>query len=75
MSSSNHCVLQAFIIYDAVLRRVLAARDRYGAQPLHWGASPDGRFMLGTDLVDLKDCNPTATPFPAGQTCRVQGLC
>ncbi|KAK9828559.1 hypothetical protein WJX72_000752 [[Myrmecia] bisecta] len=56
----------AFIIYDQIQRRVLAARDRDGTQPLYWGGSQDGRFMFGTDLVDLMDCNPSATPFPAG---------
>ena len=36
------------------------------AQPLYWGAAPDGRFMLGSDPVDLATCDPTPTAFPAG---------
>ncbi|KAK9832751.1 hypothetical protein WJX81_008373 [Elliptochloris bilobata] len=56
----------AFIVYDELQRRVWAARDRAGAQPLYWGASPDGRFMLGSDPIDLAACDPTPTAFPAG---------
>lgn len=37
-----------------------------GAQPLYWGAAPDGRFMLGSDPIDLAACDPTPTSFPAG---------
>ena len=36
------------------------------AQPLYWGAAPDGRFMLGSDPVDLAACDPTPTAFPSG---------
>lgn len=56
----------AFVIYDAARRRVLAARDPAGAQPLFWGATPDGQLMFGSCLEDLAACNPTATSFPPG---------
>ncbi len=56
----------AFVIYDGDQKRVLAARDSDGAQDMHWGVTDDGRFMFGSEVVGLKDCNPTATPFPAG---------
>jgi len=36
------------------------------AQPLFWGSAPDGRFMFGSDPVDLAACDPTPTGFPAG---------
>lgn len=29
----------AFVIYDSIFHRVLAARDADGAQPLYWGAT------------------------------------
>jgi asparagine synthetase B (glutamine-hydrolysing) len=29
----------AFVIYDSVFHRVLAARDSDGTQPLYWGAT------------------------------------
>jgi asparagine synthetase B (glutamine-hydrolysing) len=35
-----------FVIFDANARRVLVARDREGTQPLYWGATTDGRFMV-----------------------------
>ena len=54
------------MIYDGDQKRVLAARDAAGSQPLHWGVTDDGRFMFGSAADDLVDCNPTATPFPAG---------
>lgn len=56
----------AFVIYDSDQKRVLAARDRNGVQDMQWGVSDDGRFMFGSQDIDLKECNPTATPFPAG---------
>ena len=56
----------AWVIYDGDQRRVLAARDAEGSAAMHWGTTEDGRFMFGSDPVDLTDCNPTATPFPAG---------
>lgn len=54
------------MIYDGDQKRVLAARDRVGSQEMHWGVTDDGRFMFGSEDIDLKDCNPTATPFPSG---------
>lgn len=59
-------ICAAFVIYDGDQKRVLAARDGDGAQNMHWGVTDDGRFMFGSEVFDLKDCNPTATPFPAG---------
>ena len=56
----------AWVIYDGDQRRVLAARDADGSAAMHWGTTEDGRFMFGSDPIDLTDCNPTATPFPAG---------
>jgi hypothetical protein len=56
----------AFVIFDSIARRVLAARDRQGSQPLYWGSTEDGRFMFGSSYDDLSECNPSATPFPAG---------
>lgn len=61
----------AWVIYDGDQRRVLAARDAEGSAAMHWGTTEDGRFMFGSDPIDLTDCNPTATPFPAG----VPALC
>ncbi len=29
----------AFVIYDSVFHRVLAARDAEGTQPMYWGAT------------------------------------
>jgi asparagine synthetase B (glutamine-hydrolysing) len=54
------------VIHDGDQKRVLAARDSEGAQTMHWGVTDDGRFMFGSETAELKDCNPTATPFPAG---------
>ena len=56
----------AWVIYDGDQRRVLAARDAEGSAAMHWGTTEDGQFMFGSDPIDLTDCNPTATPFPAG---------
>lgn len=56
----------AFVIYDAVHHRVLAARDPDGTQPFYWGATALGQLMFGTVLGDLEQCDPTATIFPAG---------
>mmetsp|Transcript_2043 Transcript_2043/g.3203 ORF Transcript_2043/g.3203 Transcript_2043/m.3203 type:complete len:297 (+) Transcript_2043:54-944(+) len=56
----------AFIIYDSVRHRVLAARDRDGTAPLYWGATPEGHLLFGSRLSDLALTNPTATLFPAG---------
>ena len=39
----------AFIIYDSVHHRVLAARDSGGAQPMYWGATGE-RYMELTFL-------------------------
>ena len=54
------------MIYDGDQKRVLAARDATGSADMHWGTTDDGRFMFGSDPIDLSGCNPTATPFPAG---------
>ncbi|KAG2435647.1 hypothetical protein HXX76_006849 [Chlamydomonas incerta] len=56
----------AFIIYDAVHHRVLAARDSEGVQPLFWGCTDNGQLMFGSVADDLEGCNPTAAPFPSG---------
>lgn len=56
----------AFVIYDSVRHRVLAARDREGSVPLFWGATEEGQLLFGTQLADLEASNPTATAFPAG---------
>uniref|UniRef100_A0A7S0WRI6 DUF3700 domain-containing protein n=1 Tax=Chlamydomonas leiostraca TaxID=1034604 RepID=A0A7S0WRI6_9CHLO len=56
----------AFVIYDSVRHRVLAARDRDGTIPLYWGATEIGQLMFGTAIGDLAACNPTAVAFPAG---------
>lgn len=56
----------AFVIWDAAQHRVFAARDAAGAQPLFWGATAEGQLLLGSDLADLEECDPTATMFPAG---------
>jgi len=55
------------IIFDATMKRVLAARDRHGGQPLHWGVADDGLLCFSTDPAFLSECaRPTAAPFPAG---------
>lgn len=56
----------AFVIYDSVHHRVLAARDAEGVQPLFWGCSDEGQLLFGSMAADLAACNPTATLFPAG---------
>eukprot|EP00884_Botryococcus_braunii_P014886 jgi/Botrbrau1/23399/Bobra.0051s0045.2 len=56
----------AFVIFDRTFNRVLAARDAFGGQPLFWGTTDDGRFMFGSRVDDLLECNPSATLFPAG---------
>ncbi|KAG1665474.1 hypothetical protein FOA52_007606 [Chlamydomonas sp. UWO 241] len=56
----------AFVIYDSVGHRVLAARDAEGAQPMYWGSTVDGRLLFGTTVTDLEACDPTCTLFPAG---------
>eukprot|EP00877_Chromochloris_zofingiensis_P011519 jgi/Chrzof1/6620/Cz19g03010.t1 len=56
----------AFVIYDELQKRVFAARDPEGQQPLYWGATDEGQLLFGSTVEDLLDCNPTATMFPAG---------
>mmetsp|Transcript_6200 Transcript_6200/g.19167 ORF Transcript_6200/g.19167 Transcript_6200/m.19167 type:complete len:287 (-) Transcript_6200:868-1728(-) len=56
----------AFVVYDSVSHRVLAARDSDGVQPLYWGSTDDGRLLFGSFDADLSVCEPTATQFPAG---------
>lgn len=63
----------AFVIYDQLHKRVLAARDAEGLEPMYWGVTEDGKFMLGTDINDLTECNPSATHFPAGTMYMSQG--
>lgn len=57
----------AWVIYDGDQKRVLAARDADSSAAMYWGTTDDGRFMLGSDPIDLTECNPSATPFPAGR--------
>uniref|UniRef100_A0A7S3QLZ7 DUF3700 domain-containing protein n=2 Tax=Dunaliella tertiolecta TaxID=3047 RepID=A0A7S3QLZ7_DUNTE len=56
----------AFVIYDRLHHRVLAARDRDGVIPLYWGTDEAGQLKFGSELADFADCNPSATLFPAG---------
>lgn len=56
----------AFVIYDEIQKRVFAARDAEGGQPLYWGATDEGQLLLGSNLDDLEGCDPTATMFPQG---------
>lgn len=56
----------AFVIYDELQKRVFAARDAEGGQPLYWGATDEGQLLLGSHLDDLEGCDPTATLFPPG---------
>ncbi|PSC72327.1 stem-specific TSJT1-like [Micractinium conductrix] len=56
----------AFVVYDSVAKRVWAARDAEGVQPLFWGVTDDNRLVFGTDANKVDGCNPTASPFPAG---------
>ena len=51
---------------NETLKATAVRRSCGGAQPLYWGAAPDGRFMLGSDPIDLAACDPTPTSFPAG---------
>ena len=51
---------------NETLKATAVKRSCGGAQPLFWGAAPDGRFMLGSDPIDLAACDPTPTSFPAG---------
>jgi asparagine synthetase B (glutamine-hydrolysing) len=60
----------AFVIFDALHHRVFAARDAAGAQPLWWGATAEGSLMIGSCPEDLAECEPSATPFPAGESRR-----
>jgi hypothetical protein len=106
----------AFVVYDSSTKRVWAARDAAGVQPLFWGvtgaragpraahapvqcmllqcwarnmkhtsnrdvsrpcaSAEDNRLVFGTDAEKLEGCNPTATPFPAGEpACEAAVLC
>lgn len=56
----------AWVIYDETAKRVFAARDREGAQPLFWGTTEEGQLLFGSRVEDLEGCDPSATPFPAG---------
>eukprot|EP00879_Flechtneria_rotunda_P004908 GHRR01005182.1.p1 GENE.GHRR01005182.1~~GHRR01005182.1.p1 ORF type:complete len:270 (+),score=92.34 GHRR01005182.1:154-963(+) len=56
----------AFVIYDELQKRVFAARDSDGGQPLFWGATDEGQLLFGSSLDDLDGCEPTATLFPPG---------
>ena len=53
----------AWVIYDCDQKRVLAAWDASGSVDMHWGTTDDGRFMFGSDPIDLTECNPTSTPL------------
>lgn len=53
----------AFVVYDMRSKRIWAARDRDGIQPLFWDATDDGQLVFSTDR-DLLPCS--ASPFPAG---------
>ena len=50
----------AFVIYDSVFHRVLAARDPDGVQPLFWGATSEfspglrGLCMISLRLLSLR---------------------
>ena len=63
---TNWHIGAAWVIYDGDQKRVLAARDSEGSAAMHWGTTDDGRFIFGSDPIDFTECNPTATPFPAG---------
>lgn len=56
----------AFVLFDSLTKRVWAARDAEGVQPLFWGVTDDNRLVFGTHPDKLDGCNPTASPFPAG---------
>ena len=37
-----------------------------GAQPLFWGTTADGQLVFSTSAALLEECDPSASPFPAG---------
>lgn len=64
----------AFVLFDRKgCGHVLASKDGKDTQTLHWGCTPEGGLLFGTERNLLDRCNPTATSFPNGVLFSSQG--
>jgi asparagine synthase (glutamine-hydrolysing) len=43
----------AFVVWDTVTRKAMAARDRMGEKPLYWATAPDGAVMFASEIKSL----------------------
>ena len=43
----------AFVVWDTVERKAMAARDRMGEKPLYWATTPDGTVILASEIKSL----------------------
>lgn len=57
----------AFVLYDEKYRRIVAARDPEGIEPLYWGTCKDGTgLMFSTDRLVMNEECKLPKEFPAG---------
>jgi asparagine synthase (glutamine-hydrolysing) len=56
----------AFILYDAKLNKLLAARDPIGIRPLYYAYDIDGKIIFGSEPKMLINLSSKVMPFPPG---------
>ena len=54
----------AVIIWDAVLKRLVLARDQFGIKPLYWSQDMLGRVYVASEIKALLAAGVTARPDP-----------
>ena len=56
----------AFVIWDADLEKLVAARDPMGIRPLFFGKTKEGTMAFASEVKALHDICLEITPFPPG---------
>lgn len=56
----------AFVFYDEVSGKLMAARDPIGIRPLFWGLTKEGERAFASEVKALESFCETVEPFPPG---------
>lgn len=62
----------ALVLYDGKAQRIVAARDRFGVKPLHYGVF-DGRLLIATQAKGVAELLDQRQPLRWDPICLAQG--
>ena len=62
----------SLVLYDGKKQALVAARDRFGVKPLHWGVF-DGKLLIATQCKGIAKLLPNDQPMQWSAQCLAQG--